>query len=339
MSILSPLFDGEDRLVDWLRGRLRRQGEDLLGDDAALLERREAWAISVDQQIEGVHFPAGLDPRRVGRRLVAVCLSDLAASGAEPVYAFLTVALPAGYDARRLFDGVLAACASYSLILAGGDTAASPSTASCGLTVLGRRPTRGHWLKRSVARPGDGLWLGGTVGESALGRRLLAAGASVEGRSIVLPARLRVAPRWRRLGRRAVRRHLLPLPQLELGSELARRRRVAAIDVSDGLAIDLHRLCRASGVGADLVRDAIPVPAGLEHWASALGADFGELQLAGGEDYVLLFTLPARARRPDSASCRRIGTVSARPGVRLHRAEETTTLSPLGWDHLSGRSR
>ncbi len=325
---------GEDRLIDWLRRRLRRQGEDLLGDDAAILRRPERWAISVDQQIEGVHFPPGLDPRRVGRRLVAVCLSDLAASGADPAYCFLTVALPRGYGAKRLLAGVLAACRRHSIVLAGGDTATTSGPPTCAMTVLGRPEPRGSWLTRRAARPGDGLWLGGTVGEAALGRLLLQAGTTLDGRSIVLPERLALPERRQRGARRAVRRHLEPRPQLALGRELARRSRVAAIDVSDGLALDLHRLCRASGVGADLERDALPVPAGLERWASELGADADHLSLGGGEDYVLLFTLPDGARRPRQASCRRIGSITARPGVRLHAGGETTSLPPLGWDHL-----
>ncbi len=333
------MSDGEDRLVDWLRRRLRRSGEDLLGDDAALLGGSTPWAISVDQQIEGVHFPAGLDPGAVGRRLVAVCLSDLAASGAEPAYAFLTVALPGDYPARRLLDGVVTACERYRVTLAGGDTAGGGSRLACSMTVVGRRRPRGSWLARSNARPGDRLWLGGTVGESALGRHLLAAGARLEGRSIHLPERFGLAERWRRLARRAVRRHLQPEPQLELGGELARRRRCAAIDVSDGLALDLHRLCRASGVGAELDRQAVAAPAGLERWAAELGISGDALTLSGGEDYVLLFALPAGARAPRAAACRRIGTVSARPGVRLLDGEETIALSPRGWDHLNGGSR
>lgn len=334
ISKLSPRLS-EDRLIDWLRRRLRRQGEDLLGDDAALLERRERWAVSVDQQIEGVHFPLGLDPRAVGRRLVAVCLSDLAASGAQPAYCFLTVALPPAYPAKRLLGGILAACARHGMVLAGGDTAAGSGRLACTLTVLGRQHPRGKWLRRRDARPGDGLWLGGTVGESALGRLLLEAGASLAGRSIALPDRFRLPERWQRFGRRAVRRHLEPEPQLELGRELSRRPRVAAVDVSDGLAIDLDRLCRASGVGAELERAAIPVPPELERWSGELGTRAEDLCLAGGEDYVLLFTLPAGARRPRHASCRRIGSISSRPGVRLRAATGTVTLAPRGWDHLA----
>ncbi len=330
---------GEDRLVEWLRRRLRAQGEDLLGDDAARLDRAERWAVSVDQQIEGVHFPTGLDPRVVGARLVAVCLSDLAASGALPAYGFLTMALPRAYPAKRLLTGVLAACRRFTLTLAGGDTASAVQHLSLGLTVLGRRPPRGRWLTRGAARPGDGLWLGGAVGESALGRHLIAAGAGLVGRSVVLPERFSVSDRMLRAGRRAVRRHLAPVPQLGLGAALARRRRVAALDVSDGLAIDLHRLCAASGVGAELDSKRIPRPRELEPWAQLLGESDDELTLAGGEDYVLLFTLPKRVTRSPWPGCRRIGRITDRSDrghseVRLHGEAGSRLLAPSGWDHL-----
>ena len=328
---------GEDRLVEWLRSRLRDQGADLLGDDAALLDHSESWAVSVDQQIEGVHFRPGLDPRTVGARLVAVCLSDLAASGALPAYGFLTVALPPSYPAKRLLSGILAACERFDLTLAGGDTASVDERLSLSLTVLGRRAPRGRWLTRDAARPGDGLWLGGTVGESALGRYLLAAGAVASGRSVDLPERYTVSNRLLRTGRRAVRRHLAPKPQLELGARLARRRRVAALDVSDGLAIDLHRLCKASGVGAELAAGQIPTAAGLDRWATQLGVAERELTLAGGEDYVLLFTLPWRVARPPLPGCRRIGRITEGTEVRLLGDAESRLLEPSGWDHLRPR--
>jgi thiamine-monophosphate kinase len=326
---------GEDRLLAWLRRRLERGGHRLLGDDAAFLPAGERWAVSVDQQIEGVHYPIGLDPRVVGRRLVSVCLSDLAACGAQPAYGFLTVALPPDYPARRLLAAVADAGSRFELELAGGDVASTGTTATCALTVLGRRESGGHWLRRGAARAGDTLWLGATVGESALGRYLLQAGARLEGRGVELPAELAQSTRMARAARRAVRRHLEPEPQLELGKQLARRRRVAAIDVSDGLALDLHRLCRESGVGADIDERSLPLPDRLASWARRLGHLPLDLALAGGEDYVLLFTLPRGVTEAPTPACRRIGRITAGPGVRLLGADNTRTLPPSGWDHLT----
>jgi thiamine-monophosphate kinase len=328
--------EGEDRLLHWLRRRLRRTGRELLGDDAALLPQSERWAVSVDQQIEGVHFPAGLDPRWVGRRLAAVCLSDLAASGAEPAYGFLTVALPDGFDGRRLLEAVVDAAERHGLTIAGGDLASTAGPVATTLTVLGRRFPRGRWLRRAAARPGDAIWVGGTLGESALGRQLVAAGARPHRRSIQLPPGTAKTSSMLRSGRRAVRRHLAPEPQIELGRHLGRRRRVAAIDVSDGLALDLSRLCRESGVGARVERDALPVPASLPPWAAALGLDPWELALSGGEDYVLLFTLPPGAAAPPSY-CTRIGAIVDDSALELVHGGGTRALTPLGWDHLARR--
>jgi thiamine-monophosphate kinase len=310
-------------------------GRDHLGDDAAFLpSSSDDWAISVDQQIEGAHYPSELDPRAAGRRLVAVCLSDLAACGAQPVYATLTVALPAHFPARRLLEGVLDGCDRHGVTLAGGDTASTRGPAVSTLTVFGRRPGGGHWLRRSAARPGDTLWLGGTVGESALGRALLAAGATASGRRVHLPAGLAGSGRLERLGKRAVRRHLLPTPQFELGRALGRRRRVAALDVSDGLALDLHRLCAASGVGAQVEAADLPEPEGLSAWAERLGQDHQNWMLGGGEDYVLLFTLPPSSRRP-TPDCRRIGAITTSEEVKLLTSTGARALEPIGWDHLA----
>lgn len=331
-------MSSEERLVTWLRGRLARlQKRDWLGDDAALIKSTaDVWAVSVDQQVEGVHFPVGLDARTVGRRLVAVCLSDLAASGAEPLYCTLTVALPAGYPARRLLIGVLEGCGRHGVELIGGDTSSTMSRLACTLTVFGHRPPKGNWLRRSAGKVGDELWIGGTLGESALGRRLLQAGVSLAGRSIVFPAALRGSQRRMREARRAVRRHLLPTPQLDLGTRLGRRQRVAALDVSDGLSIDLHRLCRESGVGAEIQLKALPTPPGLEHWCSRLGVSSDHLVLEGGEDYVLLFTLPSASKRAPQG-CHRIGSLTTQTDVQLITESGSRPLSAKGWDHLSPR--
>ena len=184
------------------------------------------------------------------------------------------------------------------------------------------------------------LWLGGTLGESALGRVLLARGARWRGGRVELPATLErllaaagLGPRATAAARRAVRRHLLPEPQLALSAALARRRRCACLDVSDGLARDLARLTRASSVGATLEAAALPAPAALPPLARALGEDPATLVLGGGEDYVLLFALP-RAE-PAPPGCHRIGKLEARPGLRLR--DERGAVAPLpalGWDHL-----
>jgi thiamine-monophosphate kinase len=334
---------GEERFVDWLRRRLGEPRR--VGDDTAEIPpilRRGRLIVTVDQQIEGTHFAPGLDPRLVGRRLVAVNLSDLAASGARPLWALLALAVPPESDPRRLVEGVLAEAKRHDLALVGGDVAHAPLLAAS-LTAIGEKLPRDASLGRDRARPGHALWLGGTVGESALGCELLLRGASISGKSVSFSIKdkdFQLGERLVGAARRAVVRNVLPTPQLALGRWLAglgARRAGACIDVSDGVAKDLRRLCAASGVGCELdlrlLRRA--TSRGFEALATALGLDPVAVALAGGEDYVLLFSLPESLAPPAAFSCRRIGRVTAgRSVVLLDRDGRRHPLPRLGWDHL-----
>jgi thiamine-monophosphate kinase len=323
----------EDALVEWLRRRSEETGRKLLGDDGAVIGARGEWAVTVDHQIAGVHCPQGLDPAVVARRLLAVNCSDLAAMGARPRLAFLALAVPAGFDTQRFFLSLLRECTRLGVELAGGDLARSRTT-TASLTLMGRKEPGGRWLQRSNGREGDGLWVGGTLGESAAGRLLLARGARMIGRKVSLPKGFGGERGLAAAARRAVRRHLLPEPQLELGQWLGRRRRVAAIDLSDGLALDLHRLCRESGVGATLESDSLPQAGRFGDLCRQLGQGPLELALTGGEDYVLLFTLPSRVEPPSELGCTRIGKLTDGQAVELATAEGTRALPPGGWDHF-----
>jgi thiamine-monophosphate kinase len=331
----------EDRLLAWLRRRAARTpAGDLLGDDAALLPAGGPWAATVDSQIAGVHHPAGLEPAAVARRLLAVNLSDLAAVGAEPAWALLALSAPAGFDHRRFFRALLAACDRHGVTLAGGDLArAEPAVAT--LTLLGRRPADGAWLRRADARAGHGVWVGGTLGESAAGRLLLAAGGGARFVDGKVELTEEVAARGgARAARRAVRRHLLPAPQLALGRALGRLALArpgdvgGVIDLSDGLATDLPRLCREGGVGAEVDLALLPFAPGFARLAAAIDQPSAALALGGGEDYVLLFTLAAGAEPPAGFDCRRIGTIGADRRLRVIDQGRRRPLPALGWDHL-----
>jgi len=298
----------EDHLLRGLRSRLGPSS--LLGDDAAILSLPAEAAVTVDSQISGVHFPPGLDPALVARRLLAVNLSDLAAMGAEPGHAFLALSAPPAFDRERFFDAFVEACREWNVTLAGGDLARCDQVVAT-LTLIGTKPAGGRWLRRSDAQPGHDLWLGGTVGESAAGRMLIARGADAE--------------------EPAVRRHLMPVPQLALGRWLGRQSEGAAMDVSDGVAIDLHRLCRESGTGAVIDAEALPFADGFLDLCNTLAADPYELALAGGEDYVLLFTLPPGAQPP---GCHRIGTILGETKIEWIREGRRRALPAAGWDHL-----
>jgi thiamine-monophosphate kinase len=326
----------EDYLLDWLRRQSLGQGGDFIGDDAALLP--DGRAITVDHQIEGVHFPRGLDPAWVAPRLLAVSLSDLAAVGAVPSYAFLALAAPPESDRRRLLSALLRACRHYDVTLAGGDLATA-SALHLSLTLVGSRTPRGRWLRRDQARSGDRLWVGGEVGGSAAGRFLLAAGATAGRHTLRLPRGWRAPRDLGDAARLALRRHLSPQPQLELGQWLARRRRAAALDISDGLALDLARLCRASSVGAVIHPETVPRPTHLAALGQRLGHSMDDLMLHGGEDYVLLFTLPARLAPPARFRCRAIGEILAGPELLQERNGHRSPLPCHGWDHLRGTAR
>ena len=332
----SPQAIGEDALIDWLR---RQPDTSLIGNDAAVLPEGGPFTVTVDHQIEGVHFPVGLAPDLLARRLLAVNLSDLAAMGASPAYAFLALAAPLGFDHKRFFKALLAACQRYELRLAGGDLAKNPHGVTAALTLLGTKEERSRWLTRDGARPGHGLWLGGTVGESAAGRMLIERGAQISGRRVDPPAGFQAFSS--EVGR-AVRRHLQPRPQLDLGRWLGTQQDGAAMDVSDGVARDLHRLCRASnirgGIGAEMEAESLPFPRHFTRLCETIGADPIALALGGGEDYVLLFTLPVRLLPPGEFACRRIGTITERPGVTLVQDGKRRELPKLGWDHLAPTS-
>lgn len=406
----------EDRLVEWLRRRLG--AEDLLGDDTAVLPPPPPGSrpvVTVDSQIAGVHHPADLDPALVARRLLAVNLSDLAATGAEPGHALLALSAPPSYDHRRFFAGLLAACRGHGVTLAGGDLARSePPVAS--LTLLGVLPAGREPLRRGTARPGHALWLGGgPLGESAAGRQLLTRGARAEvqdrhdagggsggggdgaegargglrgevdgerasgaegagsggtgggsesrageGSAGAEPGamgwdarfELRVEPpaalptELAAAARAAVVRHLAPTPLLALGRALAGAvgsghgtaghpgARGAAMDVSDGLGVDLSRLCRASGVGAEVEADRLPLADGFAALCAWLGAEPVELAVGGGEDYDLLFTLPDGEAPPPGFRCRRIGRIVEGDAAALVDGVERRPLGEEGWDHL-----
>lgn len=321
----------EDRLTAWLR-RLAPGGE-LIGDDVASLGLLADAVVTVDQQIAGTHYPADLDPAVVARRLLEVNLSDLAAAGARPVFAVLALAAPPSFDHRRFLGALTSACRKRQVRLVGGDTARA-DTACLSLTMLGERPPHGRHLLRSAVRTGDRFWLGGSVGESVLGRHLVDRGARIAGRRVVLPPPFDHPEGIRRAAARAVRRHLEPRAQLELGEWLGRRKRAAAIDISDGLALDLTRLCEASGVGARIDLDSLPVADRFDQLLERLGLAAEACALGGGEDYVLLFALPPRVSPPAAFGCTAIGRATGDGDLLAERDGQEAPLEPRGWSHL-----
>jgi thiamine-monophosphate kinase len=233
------------------------------GDDAAVLE--DGTALTADALCEGVHFTATTPPYSVGWKTLAVSVSDLAAMGARPSWALLTLSLPAGPDAwsEAFAQGLGAASQRWGVSLIGGDTTRSTGPRVASLTLGG--PLAAHPLTRGGARPGDTLWVTGTLGLAGLG--------------------------WsaERPPKAALDALHHPVPPLSLALALAEAGLVtAAMDLSDGLAADLPRLCSASGVGAVVDASALPT-----HEALDGHPEQQALQLGGGEDYALLFSSTA----------------------------------------------
>lgn len=342
---------GEDRLIGWLR---EHPGTGMLGDDTALLPGSpDGYVATVDSQIAGVHVPADLDAGVLAERLLQVSLSDVAATGAtRPAgagndapwcFALVTIAAPQHFDHRHFFSILLQECATSGVTLAGGDLATSP-TLTATMTLIARPPEGWRRIRRSGARPGDVLWCGGTVGESAAGLRLIRRGARLtahgERAHVFLPEIFRRDEAVAESARRAVDRHLRPRAQVELGAWLASLgpdEHPAALDLSDGLARDLPRLARESGVGAEVDAASLPLAGGQEEFGAlcaALETDPVDIALAGGEDYVLLFAVPVETTPPEHLGCRPIGRVVEGDEITLVRGGYREPWPDMGWDHL-----
>ncbi len=314
---------------DWVR-----QG---IGDDCAVLDLdgEHSLLVTTDLLVERVHFLREvITPWQLGWKAMAVNISDVAAMGGEPRAAFVAGGLAPGMDRAYLEamrDGLLACARKYGVDLLGGDTSRSARDALLCITLLGVAP-REQVVLRSGASPGDRIYLGGPVGRSAAGLWLLLDGA---------PLAERVSPALRR---ELFRAHLEPKPQVALGRWLAEHGLASAmIDVSDGLLQDLDHVCQASGVGARIVAEALPVgDAMVEMHGLLQQGDPYSWPLSGGEDYVLLFTVPAERERGLLGAARRAlgldlvpcGHIESEPGLRLQRDGETSEVEAKGWDHF-----
>ncbi|WP_334132072.1 thiamine-phosphate kinase [Silanimonas lenta] len=303
----------EFSLIEAFRRRaLAREDVPLgIGDDAALFDppAGERLALAVDTLVEGVHFNRGLPPASIGWKALAVNLSDLAAMGATPALALLALTLPAE-DPRfveELATGFAALADSHRVALAGGDTTRGPLALS--VTVVGHVP-KDLALRRSGARPGDDVWVSGSLGDAAGALALWKAGTPM----------LRVGPLRQRLDR--------PTPRLGAGQAL-RGLATACIDISDGFLADLGHLLAASGVGAEVEVEALPASADLRE-AFPDPVARRALQLSGGDDYELCFTAPPSER----AAVERLSARLALPLSRVGRITAGASLRLLDADGL-----
>ena len=341
---LKPL--GELSLIEQIRRDFAATSKAItlgIGDDCAILRPPVGCEVLVttDFTLEGRHFRRDLHPpESVGHRCLARGLSDLAAMGATPLAAFLSLALPGAMLAEsagrewiaRFFDGLRALSEMHRVPLAGGDTSESPGGKNAhilsDIVLIGTAP-KGDALRRSGGVAGDALYVTGQLG-----------GAATE-----LAAMLRRHRRILKVATTEGHPQLFPEPRLDVGEALLRRGlATVCIDVSDGLSTDLAHLCRASGVGAEIEQAALPI----HLLARKLDADAAlQAALHGGEDYELLFAAPASIPMPLSLAgvpITRIGSLtrrrSGRPLMALLPPDGSRVeLKPGGWEHFSKIAR
>lgn len=314
-----------------------------IGDDAAVLQVPSGVELvaSIDTLVAGVHFPPDTDAVSIGHKSLAVNLSDMAAMGAEPAWAMLALTLPQA-DERWLSEfsrGFFALAREYKVALIGGDTTCGPLTIS--VQIQGFVPP-GAAFRRGGARPGDLIYVTGTLGDAGLALLL----GREEG-----------------IGRpdaRAYLRRRLDRPEPRVHEALRLRGRVhAAIDISDGLIADLGHILEASGVGATLSLAQLPLSPAFHICLEAMiaaghpglrqlspGLAWADLALSSGDDYELCFTAAPeyRARIESLAAagmpCTCIGVIEATAGLRCRLADGTPYLPPRrGYDHFAGGGR
>jgi thiamine-monophosphate kinase len=299
-----------------------------IGDDAAVIEpaRNTLDVVTTDALVEGVHFDRRfVTPADIGFRALAINLSDLAAMGATPRVALLSLILPPDLpfsDFGQLVDGLLDGARTFGVTLAGGNITRSTGPLIVDITALGSVGRR-RVLSRSGASPGDQVWVSGRIGAAAAGLLALRENRPLTGLDACVAA-------YRR-----------PEPRVRLGQVLGRNRAVSAcVDLSDGLADGLHQLAAASGVRITIDAESVPVPA---EAASIFGGGPSAINaaLCGGDDYELLFTVPPKKRGRFQAARRligllpltRIGAVAAGTGVVVRNRDEDRDL-PMGYVHF-----
>ena len=313
----------EDELLTAIGRVLSGTGPEVLvpvGDDAAVVRRGAGdLVLSTDALVEGTHFDRAMStPRDIGYKAIAASISDIAAMAASPRYALCALTLSDDVDAgwtMELFGGMREASDEFACTLIGGNLARGADV-TVAITVTGE-VARGAAVRRGGAKPEDVVVVTGTLGGAAAGRRLARRGAP-----------------WTEDELDAIHHHERPAPRVGEAPVLARNGATAMIDVSDGLARDLARLCEASGVGVRLDPAAVPA-----HPAAAEGEALG-----GGEDYELLATMPSAGAVVDAASeladvfatpLTAIGTITTEGLQTVDDSGKTHPLEPSGWDHFA----
>lgn len=322
----------ELELIKNIRNQHRESAQNLtlgIGDDCAVFRGSEEkeFLISTDLLIENIHFNQTFHPPKLlGRKAIAVNLSDIAAMGGRPEFALLSLAIPPSQESIWLDEfhiGVSEMLRNHHCLLIGGDTTTG-ETLAIGVTVIGATPP-GKALYRSAARDGHSIYVTGTLGSSAAGLAVLKRGGEH------IPETQRV-----------IKKHLDPQPQIDTGVTLRESGLVSAMqDLSDGLATDLSHICAESGVKAIIREDDLPFDPAFKTVCDHYNFDPTELILKGGEDYELVFTaVPenhnalCEIARINGFSLRCVGKIVPGSGVYLlNRAGVEQDISYQGFEH------
>jgi len=325
-----------DRILRYVQGRDREYLIKGIGDDCAVIQKdgENVQLLSTDTLVEGIHFDLTWHPPDLlGRKCASVNLSDIAAMGGKPGVCLLSVGFPGSIPAwfDDFMAGFIAVLDSHDTVLVGGDTVKSRNDLMISVVVTGEG-NRNRICYRSGAKPGDLVWVSGSLGNAAAGLELCRKGMAQPGDE---------QGRWHRLAAA----HLDPTAQVNIGRVLAAGGFIhAMMDISDGLATDLAHLCRESGVGAKIDGPSLPIDDLLREAALELDTDVYDWVLKGGEDYQLLFTTAA-ADEPkvkqlisdnsdEKISC--VGQITENHGVFLSTADgERRDITFQGYDHFS----
>ncbi len=329
---------GEFGLIDRIKTIVDRVDDSVvagIGDDAAVLKSPTGalTLISTDTLIEGVHFDLSYFTYfQVGWRAAAANLSDIAAMGGKPKYLLVSIGLPRTVQpssVEELFRGAGELCRNHNTIIIGGDTTLSPDRLFISMTILGQ-VDENHLALRSGAKPGDGLFLTGRPGSAKAGFKILSC-----------QKKMHLKDKYSSV----VSRHLLPLPRVPEAQFLVAFFSIhAMIDVSDGVASEVHHICKQSNVGAKISLEKLPQPEDVVAVAALFKDEPNEYVLSGGEDFELLFTtdidegekLSVELRSRFGLECSLIGEiVSVGEGVRIIDPQgKGFQLKQSGWNHF-----
>ena len=326
-------LSGEERLIErYFKPLAVAPGALGLGDDAAVLTPPAGCdlVLTTDGVIAGVHFLSGDPPQSIARKALRMNLSDLAAKGAAPIGFLLSIALPANTPESWIAaftEGLGQDISHYGCPLLGGDTDHTPGPLSISITAFGTVP-HGAMVRRATAKLGDIIAATGTIGDAALG--------------VLIHRDAELAKKWRLSSaakEHLKERYLLPQPRNAL-AEALRAHASAAMDVSDGLAGDLAKLCRASGLAAEVDVDAVPLSGAARAVLSA-DAKLIERILTGGDDYEIVLTLPAAkfdvfraAAAKAGVPLAKIGRVTSGQGVRFLRDGKVLSFAQASYSHF-----